>query len=218
MARPVRWREEVLDEDARAAAARLAEVVGAEFYLAGGTGLALRLGHRISLDLDLFSSTNALGAGERQELIEALTPSGSLSILESKDGTCHLLLGKTNVSLFRYRYALLDPTSTWRGLAVAAARDIAAMKVSAVVGRGSKKDFLDLYVLCKKIGLPAVLEACEARFPDHQDFLAQSLRALAYFDDAEKEPMPRLLHAISWPEVRTYFEQEIRRILRERLQ
>ncbi len=212
------WREEVLDEDARAAAARLADVVGAEFYLAGGTGLALWLGHRVSLDLDLFSSASVPGAGERQELIEALARSGPLSILDFKDGTCHLLLGKTNVSLFRYRYRLLDPTSEWRRLSVASVRDIAAMKVSAVVGRGARKDFLDLYVVCKEIGLATVLEACKARFPDHHDFLAQSVRALVYFDDAEKEPMPRLLREISWPAVRTYFEREIRRILRQRLQ
>lgn len=218
MARSVNWHEEVLDEDAREAAVRLARVVGAEFYLAGGTGLALQMGHRVSLDLDLFSSENALGAREREALLEALGRSGPLSIVDSTDGTCHLLLGKTNVSLFRYRYPLLDPTSVWRGLAVASARDIAAMKVSAVVGRGSKKDFVDVYVLCEAMGLPELLEACEARFPDHQDFLAQAVRALVYFEDAEKEPMPRLLREITWPEVKTYFERKIRRLLRQRLE
>ncbi|MFQ5767612.1 MAG: nucleotidyl transferase AbiEii/AbiGii toxin family protein, partial [Acidobacteriota bacterium] len=203
---------------ARAAAARLADAVGQDFYLAGGTGLALWRGHRISLDLDLFSSASSLDTGERRRLIDDLAGSGPLSIIHSREGTCHLLVGRTSVSLFRYRYPLLDRASAWRGLSVASVRDIAAMKVSAVVGRGARKDFVDLYVICREMGIDAVLEACHARFPDHHDFLSESVRALVYFEDAEKEPMPRLLTEISWPAVRTYFEEDVRRILRQRLE
>ena len=75
----MKWHEGVLDAAGHAAAGRLA--AGAEsFYLAGGTALALRLGHRVSLDLDLFSAKNALGAEERRTLLDALKASGPLKI------------------------------------------------------------------------------------------------------------------------------------------
>src|SRR5438552_1320815 len=69
------------------------------FYLAGGTALALRLGHRVSLDLDLFSASNKLGTQERRTLLDSLKASGPLRIKEAKDGTCHVDLGGAPVSL-----------------------------------------------------------------------------------------------------------------------
>ena len=102
----MKWREEVLDVAGRAVAARLAAATW-NFYLAGGTALALRLGHRVSLDLDLFSAKNALGAEERRTLLAALKASGPLKIKGAKDGTCHLDLGGTSVSLFHYAYPML---------------------------------------------------------------------------------------------------------------
>ena len=117
-------------------------------------------------------------------------------------------------SLFRYRYPLLDPAAEWRGLPVASVRDIAAMKVSAIVGRGSRKDFVDLHAICGKLGLPAVLDACKQKFLDHGDFVMQALRALVYFEDAEKEPLPRLLKEVAWDRVTTFFEREVPRALR----
>jgi predicted nucleotidyltransferase component of viral defense system len=214
----MKWHEEVLDDDGLLAVRRLAEAVGRAFYLAGGTGLAVRFGHRVSLDLDLFSSENLLGQAERDDLIGALARSGPVRVLESKDDTCHLAVGKTMVSLFRYRYPLLDPTTSWKGLPVASARDIGAMKVSAIVGRGSKKDFLDLHAVCSKTGLSGVLAACERKFHDHRDFLMQAFRGLVYFEDADKEPMPRLLKAVSWDDLKAFFERETSRALRSRLE
>jgi len=211
------WHEEALDDDGRSAAAMLAEILGGAFYLAGGTGLALHLGHRVSLDLDLFSAEALLDAAERDRIIAALGGGARLRILESKDGTCHLRVGGTMVSLFRYRYPLLEPAAEWRGFSVASLRDIAAMKVSAIVGRGSRKDFVDLYAVSGKLGLQAVLEACKQKFVDHHDFVMQALRALVHFEDAEKEPMPRLLQEVAWDRVTAYFDREVPRALRAEL-
>jgi len=215
----MKWHSEVLDASGKKAATRLAQAAKDQFYLAEGTALALRLGHRISLDLDLFSQENILGGAERAAMLEKLRASGPLEILENKDGTCHLRLGKTSVSLFRYHYNLLRPTTIWNGLPVASLEDIAAMKFSAIVGRGSKKDFVDLYYLSREIGLEAALKAAARKYRDHSDFALQAARALVYFDDAEKEPMPRELGASSssWDEIKSFFETEIPKLVKRQI-
>ncbi len=212
----MQWHEEVLDEAGHAAAVRLAAATR-DFHLAGGTALALRLGHRVSLDLDLFSAKNSLGAEQRQTLFDALKTSGPLNIKEAKDGTCHLNLGGTAVSLFHYDYATLCRPQSWLGLDIASLEEIAAMKLSAVLGRGSKKDFIDLYEICQQLGLNRVMATAGRKFPLHTDFPLQAARALLYFDDAEKEPMPRMLAAISWEDVKSYFEGMIPKYVKNHL-
>lgn len=108
-----------------------------------------------------------------------------------------------------YRYPLLKPVSRWKGLAVASIEDISAMKVSAIVGRGSRKDFIDLYWISRKAGLETILRWAERKFSGHADFILQAARALVFFEDAEKEPLPRLLKQLSWGEVRACFEKEV---------
>jgi predicted nucleotidyltransferase component of viral defense system len=213
----MKWHEEALDTAGHRAAARLAGSLPRTFYLAGGTALALRLGHRISLDLDFFSKDNRLGRAERTSLLGGLSSSGRLEILESKDGTLHLRLEGTAISLFYYPYRLLGHAETWKGLRIASLEDIAAMKISAAVGRGSRKDFMDLHYLCRLIRLEVALNAALRKFPDHPDFDLQAAKALVFFEDAEKEPLPRLLLELSWDQVKSYFEAEVSRYLRRRL-
>jgi len=208
------WYENVLDKSAHKAARRLSAVLGGDFYLAGGTGLALRLGHRISLDLDLFSQNRRLDTPERLALVKALKASGSTEVMGEKDGTIHLKLGGTSVSLFNYPYKLLKQPSRWSGLNVASLEDIAAMKLSAVVGRGAKKDFIDLFFICRECGPAKVLKWGERKFPDHPQFAVQAAKALVYFEDAEKEPSPRVLLSVPWKEIRRYFEKEIPKLFR----
>ena len=212
----MKWHEEVLDAAGFAAVARLTPTTGS-FYLAGGTALALRLGHRVSLDLDLFSATNKLGADERRILLDALKASGPLRIKGAKDGMLHLDLGGTPVSLFHYYYPMLGRFQSWRGLNVASLEDIAAMKLSAVLGRGSKKDFIDLYQLCRRPGLDRVMKAAARKFPLYADFPLQAARALLYFEDAEKEPMPRMLDTTTWEDIKSYFEAAIPKYVKAHL-
>jgi len=212
----MKWHEEALDPAGRAAAVRLAEAAG-DFYLAGGTALALRLGHRVSLDLDLFSAKNALGAEQRRTMFGVLKASGPLKIKEEKDGTCHLDLGGTTVSLFHYAYPTLGRFEFWNGLGVASLEDIAAMKLSAVLGRGSKKDFIDLYELCRRMSLDRVMKTAGRKFTRHADFPLQAARALLYFEDAEKEATPTMLVSASWEDVKSYFEGAIPRYVKAHL-
>jgi hypothetical protein len=203
------WHEKVLDRSGIDAARRLALAVGKDFYLAGGTGLALRLGHRISLDLDLFSGNRFLDHSDRIELKKNLEISGKVEILEEKDGTCHLRLENTAVSLFHYPYKLLEPPEKWNGLKIASVEDISAMKLSAVISRGSKKDFIDLFFMCQAHKMGDLFKWAERKFPDHPHFSVQAAKALVYFEDAEKEPMPRMLKSAAWKEIKKFFEKEI---------
>ena len=203
------WHEKVLDRSGHNSARRLALAAGGDFYLAGGTGLALRLGHRISLDLDLFSENRLLNQADRQTLKKSLAASGKLKILEEKEGTCHLRLETTAVSLFHYPRKLLKPPSKWSGLKIASIEDISAMKLSAVINRGSKKDFVDLFFILQSHKPAEILKWAERKFPDHPTFSVQAAKALIYFEDAEKEPMPRMLKHAAWNEIRTFFEKEI---------
>lgn len=209
------WHEEVLDKSGHKAAARVAAACGEDFYLAGGTALALRLGHRVSLDLDLFSPECRLDLADRIGLKEKLA-GGPLVVAEEKDGTSHLRLDKTHVSLFYYPYKELATPDQWSGLKVASVADIAAMKLSAVLGRGSKKDFIDLYFIFRQHPPAQVFGWAERKFPEHEDFVLQAGKALVYFDDAEKEPAPRMLAAVTWPEVKAYFRKEIPRFFKFR--
>jgi hypothetical protein len=210
------WHEEVLDASGLRGAQRLA-LAAKGFYLAGGTGLALRLGHRVSLDLDLFSRDNPLGGAERLAVVKALRASGPVEVRESSQGTLHLILEGTRASLMRYRYPLLARPDPWRGVPVAALKDIAAMKVSAIIGRGSKKDFIDLHAIAATAGLDRLLRGAAKKFSDHHDFLLQASRALVYFEDAENDPMPRPLKRVDWEAVKRYFEREAPAIVRRLL-
>lgn len=210
--------EESVDAATIAAAEALAPLVKGRFYLAGGTALALRLGHRVSLDLELFSPSDRLEGPARAALLKSLGGKLKVEILEAKDGTCHLRLGGRAVSLFHYPYPLLEATRYWRGLALASLRDISAMKLSDAIGRGSRKDFIDLKALSDVMGLTGMFEAGRRRFKDHPDFILQAAKALVYLDDADVEPSPRILKAADWETTKAYFRREVPQLMRRRLE
>jgi hypothetical protein len=116
------------------------------FYLAGGTALALRLGHRISVDLDFFSATDDVTRLTRQEILTALAPL-SPQALEDADGNLLLQVSELHVGFFGYGYDLLEQTDYVENVALAAVVDIGLMKLDALISRGSRKDFYELYFI-----------------------------------------------------------------------
>lgn len=187
------------------------------FYLAGGTGLALHLGHRISVDFDWFSRTNALAVEDRARLIGALRDlDPDLVVLQDEDGTLTAAMQDVAVSFFAYDHDLVEATVVIGDLTVASLADIAAMKLAAIVGRGSKKDFIDLYFLMLRRPLDHWLAAAERKYQGVRDFGALALHALTYFDDADGEPAPRMLSPAPWPDVQTAIRREVRRVGRMR--
>ncbi len=183
-----------------------------EFYLAGGTALALRHGHRRSIDFDFFRPGDfdteglAVQLGERFSEFERL-PTG--------EQTLYVRLSNVTTSFFKFPYALLEPVdpTPW-GFGLASDRDIAAMKIEAVAGRGSRKDFIDLRLLCSRgLTLDDAFELFDRKYGTRRTDRYHRLRALAYFDDAEKEPMPDMLLPFDWSEAKRYFTAEATRLL-----
>ncbi len=185
-----------------------AELV-AGWALAGGTGLALPLGHRSSKDLDFYRD----GPFEVEELALALARVGPVRVQARSAGTLHVTLAGLRVSFLSARAPLLFPGTAYRGIVVADPRDIAVMKVIAIGGRGSRKDFVDLYFYLGSGGsLDAVFEMIRRRFVaiDFNEY--HLLRSLTFFEDAETEPMPRLLRSVTWAAIKKTIVAEVRRL------
>jgi len=175
--------------------------------LAGGTALALQLGHRISIDLDFFRH----GAPELAPLREALAGLGRLEVVAMAPGTLHCRLDGIHLTFLRSEVPFLYETTLYRGLQLADVRDIAAMKVIAVAGRGSRKDFIDLYAFLEAgASFGDLMAIVERRYRGTEYNAMHLLRSLVYFADAEAEPMPRMLAKVGWPEIRRRLEEEAR--------
>lgn len=183
-------------------------------YLAGGTTLALQIGHRISVDLDFFT---------QYEFNEAELSAKLAYIPEFvQDGTAKWTvwgkIGRTKFSLFYYKYPLLEKTVLFEGIQLASLADIAAMKIHAIEGRGTRRDFVDVYFLSKKYSLKQMLDFYQEKYTVLEDHLYSILRSLDYFEDAEQEhQMPQMLTEVSWEEVKEYFEKETRRLSEKKL-
>lgn len=185
-----------------------------DFYLAGGTALALQIGHRISTDLDWFSTTRQLLAPEREQMRQALSDSADFRVVSEQDGILFARLFGTDVSFLYQPHPLLEPTVDYHGAQLASPVDIGLMKLAAVNSRGTRRDFVDLYCLRNIVTLDRLLELAAVKYADRPSFLAVAIRALAYFEDAEQQPMPRLLEPVHWADVRAYCEAAARELAR----
>jgi hypothetical protein len=181
------------------------------FLLGGGTALALLFGHRRSVDFDWFTEQPI---ADPLRLAADLRAAGvPIEVTSTDRGTLHGTVDGVRVSLLEYRYPLLDdpqplPASPARLLSL---DDIGAMKLSAVAQRGSRKDFVDIFVLATRHRpLPELLDCYQRKFAVRDG--GHVLFALAYFDDAEKEPMPEMLWPLAWDEVRRGVERRLREI------
>jgi hypothetical protein len=184
------------------------------FYLAGGTALALQIGHRISTDLDWFSTERPLLIAERDEIGLALSQSERFQVMSEQDGLLFTQLYDANVSFIYQHHRLLEPTVEYQGVQLASPIDIGLMKLAAINSRGTRRDFIDVYCLRKTVTLDRLLELAAIKYADRPSFLAVAVRALAYFEDAEVQPMPRMLTPVRWAAVRAYCEAAARRMAR----
>jgi hypothetical protein len=181
-------------------------------YLAGGTGAALQLGHRISNDLDFFTSEKF----DCDLFIDALNRLTDFKLDEKKWGTVLGYLGETRFSIFWYRYAVVLPLKAYENIGVMDVREIAAMKLEAIATRGKKRDFVDLYYVIKQgESLDRLIALYEAKYGRNGNKMVHILKSLAYFDDAENDAMPKMLVDIKWKDIKKFFENEVKRKGRE---
>ena len=178
-----------------------------DYYLAGGTALALQIGHRISTDLDWFSTSHLLESQERDALRLALGQAGSFESVREQDGQMYARLAGADVSFIYQPHPLVEPTIPYEGVSLASPTDIGLTKLAAINSRGTRRDFVDLYCLSNFVSIERLVELAEIKYADRPTFLDITARALAYFADAEQQPMPRLLwNDLKWQEVVEYCE------------
>ncbi|WAM33994.1 nucleotidyl transferase AbiEii/AbiGii toxin family protein [Caldicellulosiruptor morganii] len=189
------------------------DVVG-ESYLAGGTGLALQLGHRVSEDFDFFSPVEFSG----DDIIYKLEKVGDVNILYSSKDTLHLLLDGVRVTWLYYSNPLLDNLvipAEIKGLRIASKKDIGVMKLVAISSRGTRKDFIDLYCICQSgIELDELFKLLPQKFPNKVINLYHILISLCYFDDAENEAMPKMLIRLDWDDVKKFFLDNCKKLIK----
>lgn len=179
------------------------------WVLAGDTGLSLQLGHRRSEDLDLFST----GTFHTSDLLERLSNAGKITVQDRGGSTLHAMVESVRVSFLSAQAPFLFPGTLYRGLNLADPRDIAVMKLVAIGGRGSRKDFVDLYFYLQSGGdFAQALLWLEKRFVSIDYNSYHIVKSLTWFDDAEAEPMPRMIKDVSWSQIKKTITREAMRL------
>ena len=177
------------------------------FALAGGTSLALRFGHRISVDLDFFSSD----AFENDSLVAALKQDYDFDDLRRGPTGVSGYLNGVKVDFVKYLHPLIRPIETIQDIRLMSLPDVVAMKLSAVTNRGAKKDFYDVHTLILELGLPVMLDLYTQKYPGTDPLML--LRSLCYFQDAESDTEPESLIGVTWPEVKMVIASAVKEML-----
>lgn len=186
-------------------------ILAHEFVLAGGTAIALRLGHRKSVDFDFFTerafSTDKLFRKIRLLDIEAQT-------LQEEQGTLTLAANDVKVSFFHSPYPFLDEKTSLNGVPVAGLIDIASMKVLAITQRGAKRDFVDLAFILQDIPFTKIALNMIGRFGADRINPVVIGKALVYFHDAESDPEPEYLtRRKDWKTIKRFFADHVQQFV-----
>lgn len=177
------------------------------FGLVGGTSLSLRFGHRISQDLDFFTTDSF-----DSEKLEAEIARGHKSeVRRIGPNMLHVFLDGVRVDFATHRYPRLGPVEVIEDVRMTSLRDVIAMKLSAIVNRGAKKDLYDADMLIMEFGLPTLLDHHGAKFTNHDPSIV--LRSLVYFDDAEAQDDPASLSGATWPDVKRRIAAAVKKML-----
>jgi predicted nucleotidyltransferase component of viral defense system len=175
--------------------------------LVGGTALALHFGHRDSIDLDLFGN-HAL---TNEELLHILVEN-DFDVIE-KYTTKNIYACTCNeikVDIVNYDIDWSHAPIVEDGIKLASLEDITAMKLKAIAGRGSKKDFVDIYFLLRHFSLNKMLELFQKKYPNIATLLV--VKSLAYFVDADTQPMPNMYIPTQWETVQETILNAIREL------
>ena len=174
--------------------------------LAGGTSLALQIGHRKSIDLDLFGTFET----EPDEILDILNSIGSLTIIRNMRNIHVFMINGIKVDIINYSYPWLHQANKADDLRLASIEDIAAMKLAAISGRGTRKDFIDIHFLLRQFSLQEMLDLYTAKYADGSVFMI--LKSLIYFDDAENDPEPFMFETIDWNLIKSELRDEVTKL------
>lgn len=179
------------------------------FYLAGGTGLALQIGHRDSIDFDFFKDGDYDTVALIQKL-ESVFKNHKLAITQQEKNTVSCLIDDTiQISFFSYPYELQRPLVSTEYFKIASIEDIACMKLSAIIGRAVEKDYVDLYFILQNNSLDDLLDCCRKKYRSIDDMMI--LKSLLFFEDVQKEHILfKKGHKVSLKQMQKYFEESVR--------
>jgi len=178
-------------------------------YMAGGSSLALQLGHRISVDFDFFSESEFELKTVKNTLLKIGQYEGSNETPKTIVGQ----LDNVKFSLFHYPYPLIDQTIDFVGVHLASLADISAMKLVAITDRGTKKDYIDLYFLANRcFSIENMFEYYDKKYHNFEVNKITLLKALQFFDDADGSEMPVMIEKINWEEIKDFFRKETIRL------
>ena len=173
--------------------------------LVGGTALALQYGHRQSIDLDFFGVLPE----DKEELVEMTRRIGNVLVTNRTKMILQTVINQVKVDFVDYsRYAWIDKPIQGDGFILASDKDIAAMKVNAIIGRGTRKDFIDLYVLLQHYSLSEIMEFYKQKYPEFSEYRA--LLSMTYFEDAEMQDMPKMFISTPWEEMKDTIIEAVR--------
>ncbi len=203
---------EILNHKRQALLPKITEI-GEGFYLAGGTALALQLGHRDSIDFDFFTNGD-IDTTLLWQKLEQIFVDHQLQKTQDEINTLSLTIdGEIRLSFFGYHYPLLEETQSIEKLALASLLDIGCMKCSAITSRSTLKDYVDLYFIIKQISLTILLAGCVKKYPKLDETLV--LKSLVYFADIAPEPilfMPG--YELTLSEIESYLVTAVRTYLK----
>ena len=184
------------------------------FSLVGGTALALQLGHRISVDLDLFADIDF----EPQQILSELRKNYKLELVtEFENSVINKIEFPNNsnnyikIDIIKYPYPLIEKVLEIDGIRMLSKEDIIPMKLSAIGNRGLKKDFYDIYFLLKEFTLKEMFDLFKKKFPNVNYF--HVVKSLGYFEDADTEINPIMIKKVSWEEVKKEIQEQIKLFL-----
>jgi len=174
------------------------------YYLVDGTALALQIGHRISIDLDFFGQ-NLL---PKDKILQSIGHISEITALRSSfEDSFNLYLGDLKIDIIRYDYKWIDDFVIQDGIRMCGLKDIAAMKISAVGGRSTQKDFYDIYFLLEKFTLLEMFGFFRQKYAVENLF--HYITSLTFFEEADKDVQPKMIEPLKWDTVKKRIIKEI---------
>lgn len=187
-----------------------------DWYLAGGTALALQVGHRKSVDLDFFTERKDATLRSLEGKLIA-TNKWTTTLLQEE--TLYGQFDGAKMSFIAYPFFVPSSQQLHHGnVRILPIHDIAAMKIIAINQRGRKRDFVDVYWYCNNHqNLKTVIDSAIEHYPNHNLSLSHTLKSLMYFADAENDPMPEMYFLADWKTIKSFFQKEVEKLAHELL-
>jgi predicted nucleotidyltransferase component of viral defense system len=181
------------------------------FNLVGGTALALKYGHRTSVDVDLFTTQDF----EQQPVIDALIQTFGKDFVyngEFSKWGIFCFIGNLKLDLVYYPHKIVHDIEIIDGIRLYHDKDLAAMKIQAILGRGAKKDFWDVFELLQHYSVNEMIDFYIEKYPN-QMLLITIPQALTYFADAENSIEPKSLNGQTWKMIKNGINKKISNFL-----